>query len=231
RETSADGCAKDTRMTALAEKCQRIEAGLPMSRRALAMADGTGVDEPVHIRGSHKLLGERVPRRLLEALDGQAAKTNGSGRLELAQRIVDPANPLPARVLVNRLWQHHFGEGLVRSVDNFGVLGETPTHPELLDYLATEFVRQSWSIKKMHRLLLLSRTYQMASRADARSEEADPQNKLLHRMPIRRLEAECIRDAMLAVSSRLDRRLYGPSVPPYLTPFMVGRGRPETSGP
>src|SRR5205807_2233355 len=143
---------------------------------------------------------------------------NGSGRLELAQRIVDPANPLLARVMVNRLWQHHFGEGIVRSVDNFGLLGETPTHPDLLDFLATEFVRQGWSIKKMHRLLLLSSTYQMASRAA--DDSLDPQNKLLHHMPLRRLEAECIRDAVLAVSGRLDQTMYGPGVMPYLTPHM-----------
>jgi Protein of unknown function (DUF1553) len=178
------------------------------------------------------MLGDEVPRRFLEALAGpdQAAPAHGSGRLELARRLVAPSDPLPPRVLVNRLWQHHFGEGIVRSVDNFGVLGERPTHPELLDWLAAEFVRQGWSIKKMHRLLVLSSTYRMASRADAPSDERDPQNLLLHRMPIRRLEAECVRDAILAASGRLDRKMYGPGVLPYLTDFMVGRGRPA-SGP
>src|SRR5262249_34548882 len=105
------------------------------------------------------------------------------------------------------------------------------THPELLDWLAVEFVRQGWSLKKMHRLLLLSSTYQMTSRAEAKAEAADPENKLLHRMPVRRLEAEAIRDAMLAGSGRLDATLYGPAGPPHLTPFMAGRGRPSASGP
>ncbi|HEY1862010.1 MAG TPA: DUF1553 domain-containing protein, partial [Gemmataceae bacterium] len=155
----------------------------------------------------------------------------GSGRLELAKRMLDPSNPVLPRVMVNRLWHYHFGEGIVRSTDDFGVQGQPPTHPELLDYLASEFVRQGWSIKKMHRLMVRSSAYRMASRSDPKNEEVDPQNKLLHRMPVRRLEAECIRDAILSVSGRLDLNLYGPSVTPHLTPFMQGRGRPNASGP
>jgi hypothetical protein len=220
------------KLAALLRQEWEIGGHLAAPRRVLAMADGTGLNERVHIRGNHKTLGEEVPRRFLEAIAGadQPAPARGSGRLELARRLVDPSDPLLPRVLVNRLWQHHSGESVVRSVDNFGVLGERPTHPELLDYLAAEFVRQGWSLKRMHRLMVLSNTYQMASRGDDRAEERDPQNLLLHRMPIRRLEAECIRDALLAVSGRLDRRLYGPSVLPYVTEFMVGRGRPA-SGP
>jgi hypothetical protein len=215
------------------ERMRQLEEQFPTPRRAVAMADGTGWDERVFIRGSHKNLGDVVPRRFLEVLAGtpQPAPAEGSGRLELARRVVDPSNPLPSRVLVNRLWQHHFGEGLVRSVDNFGVLGELPSHPELLDYLATEFMRTGWSIKHMHRLMVLSSTYRMASRSDPPREERDADNRLLHRMPIRRLEAECIRDALLALSGRLDRRMYGPGVMPHLTPFMAGRGRPNASGP
>jgi hypothetical protein len=133
--------------------------------------------------------------------------------------------------MVNRIWKHHFGEGLVRSVDNFGVLGETPSHPELLDYLAAEFVKSGWSIKAMHRLMLLSSTYQVSGAGDPRAADIDPQNKLWHKMPIRRLEAEAIRDSLLAVSGRLDRKMYGPSIPPYLTEHMSGRGRPDRSGP
>ncbi len=203
------------------------------SRLALAMQDGRGVNEHVFIRGSPKNLGELVPRRFLEALAGPKPLTiaHGSGRLELARQMTDPAvNPLIARVLVNRVWHHLFGRGIVASVDNFGVLGEPPTHPELLDYLAGEFVRQGWSIKKLIRSLVLSSTYQMSSRPDDRADAADPQNRLWHRMRLRRLEGEAIRDAMLAVSGRLDRRLYGPSVPVYLTSFQDGRGRPP-SGP
>jgi hypothetical protein len=146
--------------------------------------------------------------------------------------MTDPNNPLLARVMVNRLWKHHFGEGLVRSVDNFGVLGELPTHPELLDFLAAEFVKQNWSIKALHRLMVLSSTYQMASTiTDAKAVQADAQNKLLHRMPIRRLEAEAIRDAILTVSGRLDPKPFGPGVLPFLTAHMAGRGRPDRSGP
>jgi hypothetical protein len=217
----------------LLARCRQLEDGLDEPKKAMAMADGTGENEHVFIRGSHKNLGPEVPRRFLEAIGGgkQPAPAVGSGRLALARRLVDPGNPLPPRVLVNRLWQHHFGEGIVRSPDNFGVLGERPTHPELLDFLAGEFVRRGWSIKKMHRLLLLSSTYQMASRTNAHADRIDPQNKGWHRMPVRRLEAEAIRDAILAVAGRLDQKLYGPSVAPYLTPFMIGRGRPDHSGP
>ena len=173
-----------------------------------------------------------MPRRFLEVLaSDQPIPKHEPARLALAQQLVDPANPLTARVLVNRLWKHHFGEGLVRTPDDFGVLGQAPTHPELLDWLAVQFVKEGWSLKKMHRLMLLSSTYRMASRAEADADSRDPDNKLLHKMPIRRLEAECIRDAILAVSGRLDEKMYGPGVMPHLTPFMAGRGRPGASGP
>jgi hypothetical protein len=216
----------------LLQQIEQIEARIPLPRRAMALADGTSANERVHIRGSHKTLGDEVPRRFLEALAGSAqpAPDRGSGRLELARRIVHPSNPLFSRVLVNRVWQHHFGEGLVRTLDDFGAQGQPPTHPELLDYLAAQFVREGWSIKHLHRLMLLSRTYQMASRSEDHADRIDPQNKLLHRMPVRRLEAEAVRDALLAVSGRLNREQYGKSVLPYLTTFMEGRGRPA-SGP
>jgi hypothetical protein len=110
-------------------------------------------------------------------------------------------------------------------------MGQPPTHPGLLDYLASELVERGWSLKQLHRRMLVSRTYQMASRGDEAADAADPENKLCHRMPLRRLEAEAIRDAVLAVSGQLDRTLYGPSVLPHLTPFMEGRGRPAKSGP
>src|SRR5262249_19083019 len=129
---------------------------------------------------------------------------------------------------------HHFGEGIVRSPDDFGVQGQVPTHPELLDWLATEFVRQKWSIKQMHRLMVLSTAYRQSSRAtpeqSAKAVTADPQNKLLHRQNVKRLEAEAIRDSILAASGRLDLKLEGPGVLPYLTEHQVGRGRPA-SGP
>ncbi len=203
------------------------------SRLALAMWDGTGVDECVFLRGSPKALGERVPRRFLEALAGpdSLAAGTGSGRLQLARQMIDPKrDPFISRVPVNRVWHHLFGRGLVASVDNFGVLGEPPTHPELLDYLADRFVRDGWSIKRLIRALVLSSTYRMAARSDAEADRADPEDLLLHRMRLRRLEGEALRDALLAVSGRLNPAMYGPPVPVHLTEFQQGRGRPE-SGP
>jgi hypothetical protein len=203
----------------------------PESRLAPAMWDGSGVDERVFIRGSPKALGVAVPRRFLAALagPGRLLVARGSGRLELARLMTDPArNPFLARVLVNRVWHHLFGRGIVASVDNFGVLGDRPTHPELLDYLADRFVRQGWSVKRLIRELVLSSTYRMSSRPDPKADQADPQNLLLHRTRLRRLEGEAIRDALLAVSGRLDRRLYGPPVAVHLTAFQDGRGKPET---
>ena len=197
---------------------------------APAMFEGNGVDDQVLIRGAAKNPGDRVPRRLLEAIGSGRTPDYGpgSGRLELARQVTDPVNPLTARVAVNRIWHHLFGRGLAPTVDNFGVMGEKPSHPELLDFLATRFVREhGWSLKKLMRELLLSRAWQMESRpADARAEQMDPQNLLLHRANIHRLEAEAIRDAILAVSGRLDPKLGGPPVPVHLTAFMDGRGKP-----
>jgi hypothetical protein len=164
------------------------------------------------------------------------APEHGSGRLALAKQIADPANPLTSRVMVNRIWHHLFGVGIVPSVDNFGVLGQPPTHPDLLDHLADRFVKGGWSVKRLIRAVVLTRTYRMASRHDdasvaAKAISADPDNALLSRMRVRRLEAEAIRDAILSCSGRLDTTMFGRSVPVYLTPFMEGRGRPGASGP
>jgi hypothetical protein len=232
---SGDG-GTDHRWTAAAGSFLADQAKLAAqiqseSRLALAILDGSGVDERVFIRGSHKAPGELVPRRFLEALAGpeRLSIKQGSGRLELARQMTDPAiNPFISRVMVNRVWHHLFGRGIVASVDNFGVLGEPPTHPELLDYLAYRFVQDGWSVKRLVRALVLSRAYQMSSWPDERPDQADPQNLLLHRMRVRRLEGEAIRDAMLVVSGRLDPCLYGPPVPVLLTDFQQGRGRPPT---
>ncbi len=219
-------------LAGLLRQYQEIEAALPDPRRAPALADGTGEDECVFLRGNYKTLGERVPRRPPEVIAGSAkpAHSSGGGRLELARRLVDPSNPLIGRVMANRIWQHHFGAGIVRTPDDFGRMGQRPTHPELLDYLATEFVRRGWSVKAMHRLMLLSSSYRMSSRPDAAATRLDPENRLLHHMPVRRLEAEAVRDALLAVSGRLNPAMHGPSVLPYLTSHMEGRGRPH-AGP
>jgi cytochrome c553 len=163
----------------------------------------------VHVRGNEETLGPEAPRRFVEVLctPEPAPFTAGSGRKELAEAIASPSNPLTARVLVNRIWQQHFGKGLVRTPSNFGILGERPTHPELLDYLAAKFVASGWSIKALHREIVLSATYQQASQ----STSNDPENRLLAHYPRRRLEAEMWRDAMLAASGRLDGTLGGPS--------------------
>jgi hypothetical protein len=210
---------------------EQIEAGLPEPLRGLGMAAGTLVEERIYIRGNPRNLGPPAPRQLLVALGGnEQAESQDSGRLELADHLLRSSADLVARVMVNRIWHYHFGQGIVRSPDNFGAQGEKPTHPALLDWLAGEFMRSGWSIKTMHRLIVLSATYRMASRGHVETEKLDPENKLLHRMPVRRLEAEAIRDALLAVSGQFDRRMYGRGSLPYLTPFMIGRGRPA-SGP
>jgi hypothetical protein len=135
-------------------------------------------------------------------------------RLALARWLTHPDNPLTARVIVNRVWQFHFGEGLVRTPSDFGTMGETPTHPELLDWLADRFVREGWSLKGLHRLILASNTYRMSKRWNPEYGAEDPEGRRLWRVPYRRLEAEAIRDAMLSVSGRLDPTMYGPSVYP-----------------
>ncbi len=190
------------------------EGGVPGSPHA-----GTH-DVRIHIRGRYDRLGELVPRRFPEILAGRQQKpiANGSGRLDLAHWLTRPDHPLTARVMVNRIWQHHFGEGLVRTPSNFGKLGRPPTHPELLDFLASDFVRSDWSIKHMHRLLLLSATYQQASDSEPDTFKSDPDNLLLGRMNRRRLEAEALRDSVLAVSGRLDRTAGGPAVRDFAAP-------------
>jgi hypothetical protein len=205
------------------------------SHTAVALFDGTGVDENILVRGKPFTPGPVAPRSLPGAFaSAKPINTSASsGRYELAQQLVDPANPLVARVIVNRVWRHVFGRGLVASVDNFGALGERPTHPELLDQLAWQFVHEDgWSVKRLIKRLVLTESFAMSSRAsDSRAEELDPSNTLLHRMPVRRLEAEVIRDELLAVSGRLNLTVGGPPEPIYLTEFLVGRGRPEHSGP
>ncbi len=221
-------------IAALTAPVREIAKQIPAPVGVVAMTDGTAENDSVHLRGSVKVLGSLVPRRFLEGCKGTliTPPTEGSGRLSLAFQMTETSNPLLARVIVNRLWHHHFGRGIVATPDDFGLLGERPSNPELLDYLASELIRQKWSLKKLHRQILLSQTYRQSSKhADAKTEERDPLNLTLHRMPVRRLEAEAIRDSVLAVSGRLDRTLYGASVMPYLTEFMEGRGRPAASGP
>jgi hypothetical protein len=153
------------------------------------------------------------------ALPPASLPAEASGRLELADWIASPRNPLTARVAVNRIWHHLFGGRLVESVDNFGALGERPTHPELLDYLALRFMEQGWSFKKAIRMLMLSSTYRMSSEFDRVAYDKDPENKLMWRMNRRRLDAEAIRDAILAVSGQLDLTVGGSLSPTNEAPF------------
>jgi len=167
----------------------------------------------VLIRGNPDTPGAKVSRRFLAVLGGDRFPfQHGSGRLELARAIASVDNPLTARVMVNRIWQHHFGRGLVATSSNFGTLGERPTHPDLLDWLAHRFVASGWSIKSLHREIMLSAVYQQSSRGDSPGLAKDPGNTLLWRMNRRRLDVEAWRDAMLATAGRLDARLGGPSV-------------------
>ena len=174
---------------------------------------------------------EEVQPGFLTLLDSEPAEytpalagRSSGRRTALAKWLTSPENPLPARVIVNRLWHYHFGQGIVRTPSDFGLMGESPTHPQLLDWLASEFVRQGWSLKRLHRLMMLSETYQQASSFREDAAEADPFNRLLWRFPPRRLEGEVIRDSMLSVSGRLNNGVGGPSVYPALP---VGAAEPR----
>lgn len=233
--TSPERLALAQAVRPLIERYQTAATSFPNeSQLATAMFEGSGVDEFLLKRGSPKTPVSQVPRRFIEAIAGPKplAPAIGSGRRELAETIASPANPLTARVIVNRVWHHLFGRGIVPTVDNFGVLGQEPSHQELLDTLAVHFTTDlHWSLKALIRELVLSSTYAMGSQpASVGAEEKDPQNVLLHRMNLKRLEGEAIRDAILSVSGRIDLTTGGPSVPIFITPFMEGRGRPK-SGP
>lgn len=197
----------------LVDEYRRLESAIPKARRAPGVVDDQSPDQPLLVRGNHKVPGELVPRGYLTALGGK--RFSRDGRLHLAAEIASPSNPLTARVLVNRLWARFFGRGIVRSVDNFGKLGDRPTHPELLDWMAARFVEDGWSMKKMIRLMVTSSAYRMSTDESERARETDPANLLLQHMPVRRLEAESIRDSILAVSGRLDPLQYGPSINVY----------------
>ncbi len=176
---------------------------------AYGMAEGTPHNVRMQLRGEPSQPGAEVPRGLIKALGGGPLleRTSGSGRLELAQWLTEPRNPLTPRVMVNRIWQYHFGHGLVKTPNDFGVRGLSPTHPELLDYLATQFVRNGWSMKSMHRLIMLSATYQQSSVAEnstAGSDSGFDASSLYTHFPRRRLSAEEIRDSILAVTGELD---------------------------
>ena len=207
-----------SRLAALLAEYRHVEQGIAYPRTV------TGMDEremkktsyPLNPRGNVDVVGESIPPDFLQMFASQnnVAKSPGSGRLELAQSLVHSEHPLTSRVYVNRVWKWIFGSGIVATPDDFGHLGDKPSHPELLDYLAREFVRESWSTKRLVRRLVLSQAFRQSGTVSEAARQRDPENRLLHHYPTRRLEAEAIRDALLAVSGRLDPKLYGRPVDP-----------------
>ncbi|MBM4077746.1 MAG: DUF1553 domain-containing protein, partial [Planctomycetes bacterium] len=188
------------------------EAAIPQFIEVMSVSDATPENLKVHLRGSHLTLGKEVPRRFLQIIAGneQQILAEGSGRLQLADWLTHRSHPLTARVMVNRVWLWHFGQGLVRSPDNFGLLGERPSHPELLDWLSKEFtgngerISGDWSLKRLHRLLVSTSTYRMSTQTIESQMQRDPENRLLWRFHRQRMDAEVIRDSMLAIGGVLD---------------------------
>jgi mono/diheme cytochrome c family protein len=204
------------RMAKMRAECERCKKEMPPAPPlAHGLAEAAPGDMRVFLRGDPLQPGEVAPRRFPRILAGDRRPhfTQGSGRLQLAEAIASKDNPLTARVIVNRAWQHHFGRGIVGTPSNFGQLGERPTHPELLDYLAGRLIASGWSLKQLHRDIMLSAVYQQSSRADQpAAAQADPDNRLLWRGSRRRLDVEAYRDALLAVSGRLDHSFGGPTM-------------------
>lgn len=191
---------------------RELEQAIPIPTRVPGVDETVGRDWPLMVRGDHRQFGETVPRRFLEAIDPTPYSDSQSGRASLAADLVRPDNPLTRRVIVNRLWHHLFGRGIVGTPDNLGHLGDLPTHPELLDYLATRLVDEGWSLRRIIRLIVTSQTWQQSSQPSTLAREIDPDNRRLSHAPVRRLEAEAIRDNLLAVSGRLDDTPFGPPV-------------------
>jgi hypothetical protein len=209
--------AEGTQQRNLRSKIEQWKINSPATpARAMVMVDKPKPMQPyVFMRGQQGNRGPNVDRRNLSVLapvDGGKKYVDGSGRLELAQAIASPNNPLTARVMVNRIWLHHFGEGICRTPADFGVRSDPPTHPELLDYLAAAFVESGWSVKQMHRLIMLSATYQQSADMRTDIEQQDSENRLFHKQNRRRLEFEPMRDSMLMVAGRIDRSIGGKPV-------------------
>ena len=189
-----------------------LEKSLPEVATAMGVSEGTVTDVAIHLRGNTERLGKVMPRAVpvvLSANKQPKFSEKSSGRLEMANWVASDANPLTSRVIVNRIWRWHFGQGIVASVDNFGLLGEKPSHPELLEWLAKYFTIHDWSIKDLHRLILLSSTYRQSSANVPESAQKDSGNRLYWRFTPRRMEAEVIRDSMLSVTGELDRSMGG----------------------
>ncbi len=218
---------EQAQLAALQNEVKALQQTLPKLPETMAVSEDTTENLRVHLRGSHLTLGGSVARRfprVFSADEPAALDSEGSGRRQLADWLVRPEHPLTSRVMVNRVWHWHFGEGLVRSPDNFGTLGERPTHPELLDWLARRFVEQGWSLKALHRLIMLSSTYQMNTAMNSRAAQADPENRLWWRMNRRRHEAEALRDGLLAACGTLDLTMGGTMVPTKNHDYVTGTG-------
>lgn len=192
---------------------RELQARIPPPTRVPGVVEADSFDQPLYVRGDHRRPAEVVQRRFLEAIDKAAYEPRNSGRRDLAESILADNNPLTARVIVNRIWHYLFGQGIVATPDNFGKLGDTPSHPELLDYLATRFRREGWSIKKTIRLIVTSETWRATTLASEAAREQDPANRLLSHTNVVRLDAESIRDSLIAVSGQLDARMYGTGFP------------------
>lgn len=208
------------KVRALMDTMMTTESNLPDLPTTLAVSEAPKVfkELPVHIRGNHLALGKPVRRGVVQVVQA-SLKTqpqfpaNQSGRLELARWLASPEHPLTSRVMANRIWSWHFNQGIVSTTDNFGLLGQKPTHPELLDWLARWFTSNGWSLKDMHRLIMSSKTYQQSSTVPPQAALRDPENHLLNHFPVRRLEAEEVRDALLHVAGSLDTTFGGKTIP------------------
>ncbi|MSU33378.1 MAG: DUF1553 domain-containing protein [Pedosphaera sp.] len=205
----------NARVSELKAERERLQQSCPPDYpKAHMLKENSNRDLPVAIRGDLRKPGEPAPRRFLQILAGESPVifSQGSGRRQLAEAVTSPSTILTARVLVNRVWKHHFGQALVRTPSNFGVLGEAPTHPDLLEWLANSLVEGGWSLKSLHRKIMLSATWQMISHYSSAAFAMDGENRLLWRMNPRKLEVESLRDSFLAVTEELDRSLGGKSI-------------------
>ena len=217
-----DACLRDgllpNRMAALPtaasllQQYRHAEGAAPVAMRIPGLEETEGRDQPLFVRGDHKQPGEPVPRRFLEAIDATPYDTQSSGRSELAEDLLRDDNPLTRRVIVNRVWHHLFGRGIVSTPDNLGRLGEQPTHPQLLDWMATRIEEDGWSLKRLIRLIVTSKTWRLSSQPSKEASRIDPENRWLSHARVRRLEAEVIRDKLLTVSGRVDQQLDGAPV-------------------
>ena len=204
--------ATKAKLKKLRDELAELEKAGPNLPSAMGVTEDKVADIAIHLRGNPLKLGDVVPRHTPLVMRGPRAPQftdKQSGRRQLAEWLVDAQHPLTARVFVNRVWRWHFGNGLVRTTDNFGLLGDAPSHPELLDWLARRFIADGWSVKSLHRLIVLSSTYQQASAPTAETVSHDPENRLFGRADVRRLEAEAVRDALLAASGQLDETMGG----------------------